>query len=461
MRSHFSSLKGAVIFCCLIVGTIAFSNAAVASTSFYKKSDWKQMEVIDKKVQAPQIPNAKFTITDFGAVADKDARPAILQAIATAVKAGGGQVIIPAGSWLSNGPIQLQSHIDLHLAEGATLLFGADAKDYLPAVLTRWEGTEIYGYSPLIYANGVTDVAITGKGTIDGNSRSEFHGWSAQAADDIARLRQMGFDGVPLAQRQFGEGHYLRPSLIQILHAERVLLEGYSATNSPFWVNHLVYSDHVRVKAVKVDSMFANNDGVDVDSCRWVVIEDNHFHTGDDSVVIKSGRDLDGRTIARPSENVVVKNNILDGEDGVGIGSEMSGGIKNVYLSDNTYLGGVSVFRLKANLDRGGKVEHIRIRNTKIGEAKFLFWFDLSYSAGYLGGNFPARYQDIVFENISADKVGSFFYGHAPEVEPLRDVLFKNIQVKSSEQFMDFANIKNVTFEQLLLNGQKISAKFE
>jgi polygalacturonase len=183
--------------------------------------------------------------------------------------------------------------------------------------------------------------------------------------------------------------------------------------------------------------------------------------TGDDSVVIKSGRDLDGRTIGRPSENVVVRNNILDGEDGIGLGSEMSGGIKNVFFTDNTYLKGTSVFRLKANLDRGGSVEHVRIRNTKIGEAKYLFWFDLSYVAGYLGGNFPSKYSDIVFENIEAEKVDSFFIGYAPAVQPLENVLFKNIRVKASKQFMDFKNLHNVTFSEVEINGQKLTAHFE
>ncbi|WP_323816415.1 glycoside hydrolase family 28 protein [Cellvibrio sp. NN19] len=436
---------------------------AQVNSKFYKQSDWKQMDVILKKVESPKIPDKSFVITDFGAKANStdDSRPAIMSAINAAVKAGGGRVVIPAGKWISNGPIHLQSFIDLHVSEGATLLFGAAAKDYLPAVFTRWEGTEIYGYSPLIYANKVTDVAITGTGTIDGNAQSEFHAWHKQQAGDIASLRKMGFDGVPLEKRQFGEGHFLRPPLIQIVNAERVLLQGYTATNSPFWVNHLVYVDHAQMRNVNVDSMLPNNDGIDVDSGRWVVIEDNHFRTGDDSIVIKSGRDLDGRKIGRPSENVVVRNNILDGEDGIGLGSEMSGGIKNVFFTDNTYIKGTSVFRLKANLDRGGSVEHVRIRNTKIGEAKYLFWFDLSYVAGYLGGNFPSKYHDIVFENIVAEKIDTFFISHAPEEQPLENVLFKNIQVKSAKQFMEFTSLKNVIFTDVTINDQKVAVQFD
>ncbi len=450
-------------FLIALCGVCLLAASASADTRFYKKSDWKQMDVILKKIESPRIPHKDFLITQYGAVGDgkSDARPAIMAAIQAATAAGGGRVVIPAGNWLSNGPIHLQSRINLHVAEGAWLLFGTKVEDYLPAVFTRWEGTEIYGYSPMVYANNVTDVAITGKGIIDGNAESEFHQWRTQQADDIATLRKMGFDGVALDKRQFAENHFLRPPLVQIINAERVLLEDYTSKNSPFWVNHLIYTDHAQVRGLKVDSLMSNNDGIDIDSCRWVLVENNHFHTGDDAIVIKSGRDYDGRKVGKPSENIVVRNNILDGEDGVGLGSEMSGGIKNVFFTDNTYLKGVSVFRLKANLDRGGSVEHVRIRNTKIGEAKYLFWFDMSYVAGYLGGNFPSHYHDIVFDNVVADKIDTFFISHAPEAQPLENVLFKNVTVKSSRQFMEFTHLKNVTFSDLTINGQKMSMHFQ
>jgi len=156
-----------------------------------------------------------------------------------------------------------------------------------------------------------------------------------QAADQLA-LRKMGAGGVPVEDRDFGAGHYLRPSLIQLFSAERVLLSGFTAENSPFWVNHLVYTNHATVRGIRVDSHYANNDGVDVDSSRYVLVEDSHFRTGDDSVVVKSGRDRDGRDIARPSEYVVVRNNDMGGEDGIALGSEMSGDVREVYFVDSS-----------------------------------------------------------------------------------------------------------------------------
>ncbi|WP_286875340.1 glycoside hydrolase family 28 protein, partial [Marinimicrobium sp. UBA4509] len=338
------------------------------------QADWNKASEIVQAVQPPNIPNRDYLITDFDAKRS-DARPAIMAAIEQASADGGGRVIIPEGKWESHGPIHLKSRINLHISEGATLLFSPEPEDYLPAVLTRWEGTEMYGYSPLIYAYQVQDVAVTGKGTLDGNEDSEFHPWYDKQRPDMDALRAMGAAGNPVEERQFAEGHFLRPSMLQIVDAQRVLLEDYTIKNSPFWINHLVYTDHAIVRGLKVDSMFPNNDGIDVDSSRYVIVENNFFRTGDDSVVIKSGRDYDGRQVGRPSEYVVVRNNDMGGEDGIALGSEMSGGIRHVYFTDNILRSGKAAVRFKANLDRGGVAEHIRVRNMTIESFDQLFWF--------------------------------------------------------------------------------------
>ncbi len=365
-----------------LVGSLTATTPAVAVAD--RKSgqvrggpDAAAIAKIVDRIEEPSIPDRDYEITDFGAVGDgtTDALPAIRAAIEKASADGGGRVVLPEGTWLSEGPVHLASNIDLHVSEGATLLFGTDTDDYLPVVRTRWEGTELNGYSPLIYAAEVHDVAITGSGTIDGNEDSQFHAWKEQEKPDQLRLRQMGFDGVPVEERVFGKGTFLRPSAIQFFHAERVLLEDYRVTNSPFWINHLVYTDQATVRGLDVDSHRANNDGIDVESSTDVLIEENRFRTGDDSVVVKSGRDLDGRTIARPSENVVIRRNDMGGEDGIALGSEMSGGIKGVYFTDNVLRDGASAIRFKGNLDRGGTVEKIRVSNMEIGSFDTFIWF--------------------------------------------------------------------------------------
>ena len=424
--------------------------------------DWARAEEVVRSIRLPEIPARDYPITDFGARAGEaaDARPAIQAAIKKASADGGGRIVIPPGKWLSRGPIHLASRINLHISEGATLLFAPEARHYLPVVLTRWEGTEVYGYSPLIYAFEVKDVAITGKGTIDGNTASEFLTWIPKAEPDFQRLRRMGADGTPVSKRVFGEGTHLRPSIIQFFRAERVLLEDYTVLNSPFWVNHLVYTDHATVRRIRVDSHHANNDGVDVDSGRYVLIEHCWFRTGDDSVVVKSGRDRDGREIGRPSENVVVRHNDMGGEDGIALGSEMSGGIRHVYFTDNVLRKGASAIRFKANLDRGGTVEHVRVRNFTVEAFDNLFWFQLDYP-GQLGGNFPSTYRDIIFENFTVERAGTVFNGDAPAAAPLRDVTLRNVHIKQAERTFILKNVEGLKLENVFIGGQRVDGRLD
>lgn len=446
--------------CLLIVSSVLLVFAP--RTLAQPVDDWARAQEIVRGIRLPEIPDRDYPITDFGARAGgtADARPAILAAIKKASAEGGGRVVIPPGKWLSRGPVHLASRINLHVSEGATLLFGPEARHYLPVVLTRWEGTEVHGYSPLIYAFEVSDVAVTGKGTIDGNAASEFLTWIPKAEPDFQRLRRMGADGTPVSKRVFGEGTHLRPSIIQFFRAERVLLEDYTVLNSPFWVNHLVYADHATVRRVRVDSHHANNDGVDVDSSRHVLVERCWFRTGDDSVVVKSGRDRDGREINRPSEHVVVRHNDMGGEDGIALGSEMSGGIRHVYFTDNVLRKGASAIRFKANLDRGGTVEHVRARNFTVEAFDNLIWFQLDYP-GQLGGNFPSTYRDIVFENFTVERAGTVFNGDAPAAAPLRDVTLRDVEIKQADRTFVLKNVEGLKLENVRIGGQRVDGRLD
>ncbi len=443
----------------LLVLTTLFPFPAVAGSDPVEK----EIAAIVDRISLPEIPDRTYDITRFGAVGDgrEDARPAIMAAIGEAAADGGGRVVLPRGTWLSEGPVHLRSKIELHLAEGAVLLFGPDPADYLPVVLTRWEGTEVMTYSPLIYARDVEDVAITGPGKIDGNAESAFHGWWEFQEDDMQALRTMGVDGTPREKRIFGEGTHLRPPALQVFGGRRILLEGYTIENSPFWVNHLVYCDEVTVRRLQVDSHRFNNDGVDLDSCRYALVEHNHFRTGDDSVVVKSGRDRDGREVGRPSEYIVVRHNDMGGEDGIALGSEMSGDIRHVYFTDNVLRKGISAIRFKANLDRGGVVEHILVRNMKVESfEKHLIWFQLNYP-GLLGGGHPSTYRDLVFENITAEKAGTFFEAHAPDGAPLLDVTLRNISIEEVDQPLVLEHVEGLRFENVRIGQQVINAELD
>lgn len=440
------------VVCILIVMLLPW--VSLAST----EDDWKLAETIVSSIQSPNIPSVTFSIDDNSRTR-KAAREIIQKTIDKASQSGGGVVVVPKGQWLVNGPLHLKSKINLHLEEGAELLFSGEPSDYLPVVKTRWEGTEVFTYSPLIYANNVEDVAITGKGIIDGNADSVFISWYEKQIDDMHALRRMGFDSVPVEQRVFGEGHFLRPPLIQFFHAKRVLLEGYTAKNSPFWVNHLVYTSHAVVRDVKVESYLYNNDGLDIESSEFVLAENNHFRTGDDGIVIKSGRDADGRNIGVPSTDIVVRHNDLGGEDGIGLGSEMSGGIKRVFFENNVLREGDSAYRFKSNLDRGGKVEMIRIRASRVASFKHLFWFQLNYPSK-LNGYFPATYTDIIIEDLAVEDVGTVLEIHAPDGVPVHNVTFKDISIKNADTSLILENAKDITFDNVTIGTQTWNGTF-
>ena len=450
MKKFFAVLVAALVLVSVLPATVVDTQA-----------DWNMASAIVQAIQRPDIPeDYSVNIKDMGAKGDGSTNdlPILQQAIDETSERGGGRVIVPAGTYYMAGPVVLKSCVDLHLEEGSTLLFSPNPEDY-PIVETRWEGTRLMNYSPFVYAYGQHDIAITGKGTIDGNAESEFHSWKSKEKADQVQLRLYGSEGVPVEDRVFGEGHYLRPGCVQINYCQRVLLEDYTVTNSPFWVNHLNCSDYVQVNGITVDSMFANNDGVDVESSTYVVVENCKFHTGDDSVVIKSGRDYDGRVVARPSKYVVVRNNDMGGEDGIALGSEMSGGIEWVFFENNLMRDGVSAVRFKANLDRGATVSHIRVRNMEIGNFQNFIFFELKYS-GELGGNFPSIYSDLVFEDLHIQSVsGNIFDAKAPAGYPLQNVTIQNVKIDEATNPNAFIieNVKDLVIDNFEINDQRMT----
>ncbi|MCW3840761.1 glycoside hydrolase family 28 protein [Micromonospora yasonensis] len=421
---------------------------------------WGQVPQIEKSITVPTFPDRDYTVTEFGAVGDgtTDARPAITAAIHAANSAGGGRVTLPAGTWFSKGPIHLMSNVDLHVSDGATLRFSQDATDYLPQVLTRWEGTDLYNYSPMIYAFRTTNVAVTGGGVIDGNTEpSDTEGFGTfrpKQGPAQSRLRMMGTTGVPVEERVFGNGDYLRPSMIQFYESENVLLEGFTAVDSPFWVNHFVYTRNATLRNVTVDSKSLNNDGVDVDSSTNVMIEGNTFITGDDSVVVKSGRDQDGWRVGRPSENIIIRGNDMRGHNGLTIGSEMSGGVRNVFMENNV-LGDVrSALYFKSNTDRGGAIEDIWARNITVGDADTVLDFDTNYK-NEGSGRYPSLYRNFNVENVTAERAGTGIRAVGIAAQPIRDVLVRNVTINEVEDPLIIENVDDINLKNVWMNGER------
>jgi polygalacturonase len=431
------------------------AGAAVAGAD-----DWRERDVILARIVAPSFPARDFPVTDYGAKGDgtTDCRAAIAGAVAACSAAGGGRVVVPAGNFFCDGPVHLRSGVNLHLAAGATLRFGAATERYLPAVLTRFEGTMLLGHSPRIYAHGAVDVAITGAGVIDGNGRATLELMRDRPRGGSGELRRMGAEGLPVDRRVFGEGRWMRPSMIQFLECTNVLIEGVTIRDSTFWIVHPVLCRNVTVRGLTIQSMNGNNDGVDPDSSADVLIEDCVFDTGDDAVAIKSGRDQDGWRVGRPSENIVIRRcTMRSRHSGLCIGSEMSGGVRNVFMEDCTLSSVSSAFYFKANLDRGGEVRHVRARRITAERVREGFVrFETGYH-GYRGGDFPPSFRDFVIEDISCAQADAYgLYIEGVPAAPVRDVTVRRATLGGAKAAYWLKHFEGLRLEQVKINGRDL-----
>lgn len=426
------------------------------------KSGVDSEAMILARIKAPQFAQRDFAITEFGAVADADCTAAVAKAVAACHAKGGGRVVVPAGVWVT-GAVHLKSNVNLHLAEGATLRFSPEPAKYLPVVLTRFEGIECMNYSPLIYAFEQENVAITGKGTLDGSANWEtWWAWNHKAKGQPTmqvparrKLDDQGTAGVPVAERVYGEGHYLRPNFIQPYRCKNVLIEGVTIINSPMWEIHPVLCTNVTVRGVTVRSLGTNNDGCDPESCRDVLIEDCLFETGDDCIAIKSGRNNDGRRVGVPSENIVIRRcTMKDGHGGVTMGSEISGGVRNVFVSDCTMDSPNldRAIRFKSNAVRGGVIENIHIRDVKIGQVeKAVLSIEFDYEEGANGPHKPVL-RDVRIENVTSQSSGAVaivtaFPGAVIEGIRLRDCAFRGVEAADILKHSGSLTLENVTIE--------------
>lgn len=419
----------------------------------------ERINQILQRIQLPELPENTFNIVDFGAVSDgkTNCKPAIDAAVKKASAEGGGKIVFPAGTWFCKGPIHFESKINLHLEEGCVVLFSDNAKDYLPLQLVRWEGVEIYNFSPYIYAINKTDIAITGKGKFDGNA-AEFRKWRAKQKPAQNKVRQMGHELVPTEKRIFGEDQFLRFSFFQPMNCKNILIEGITIENVPFWVMHPTYCKNITISNVTVNSPHINNDGIDFDSCEDALVKDCIFTCGDDAIVIKSGRDEDAWRVNKPSKNIVIQNcyapEVLHG---LAFGSEMSGGVENIFI-DNFYMKNVQQYAIqfKANKDRGGYIKNVFIDGVFIDKAKTAVYFTNDYHS-YSGGNSPSEFSFIDIENVWCNQTegkGIDIQG-LPE-KPIHHVTVKNVKIVNEIEASAAVNFKNGTFKNIVVNGSLV-----
>jgi polygalacturonase len=411
---------------------------------------WDAVPGILEQIKPPTFPERDFPVAEHGAVGDgaTDCKAAFDKAIAACSAAGGGRVVVPAGDWLVKGPIHLKSNVNLHLDSGATVRFSTDPADYMPVVLARYEGNEVMNFSPLLYAIDAENIAITGAGTFDGQaSHANWWRWKGTGNADQEKLRQMGEDNIPAAERVFGAGHELRVNFVQPHRCKNVLIEGVTFANSPMWVVTPVLCENVTVRGITVDSHGHNNDGCNPESCRNVLIENCTFDTGDDCIAIKSGRNADGRRINVPSENIIIRNcTMKDGHGGVVLGSEMSGGIRNVFVEDckmdSPNLD--RAIRLKSNTMRGGYLENLFVRNIQVGQvADAVVRINLNYDKDRGTQNPTVR--NIFIEGVTSEKSKFPLYFAGLDDSKIQNVVLENCTFKNAAKPSVIENVEEVT----------------
>lgn len=421
---------------------------------------WKNAEKIVKSIVVPKFPDRNYNIIDFGAEGNgtADCLPALKKAIDKCNVEGGGNVVIPSGIYLMKGPIHLKSHVNLHLEEGSTIKFSSDPQDYLPVVFTRWEGTECFNYSPFIYAFGVTDIAITGKGTIDGNAKDSFAKWKPEQNKDQLLLRKMGNDSIPLNERVFGKGHWLRPVMIQPYACKNILIDGVKIIDSPFWEINPVLCYNVTVRNVKITSHNLNNDGCDPEGSVNVLIENCEFNTGDDAIAIKAGRDQDGWRVGQATENVVIRNCVFNSKaNGLCIGSEMSGGVRNIYMENIKVGVANSAIYFKSNLDRGGFIENIRVRNVTVQRAIQKFIAFVTNYHGYRGNHYPPVFNNFTIENVTCKEADDYaIFAEGVKDSKLENIVLKNVTVEKAKIPSHIKFTENFKAINVIINGKKL-----
>lgn len=403
-------------------------------------------------------PAKTINITDFGAKGNgvKDCKPAFDKAMRAAAKAGGLHIKVPAGTYYVKGPIHFVCNVCLELDENATLKFAPEPELYLPMVKTSWEGTFIQNYSPFIYGYKLHDVSITGRGVIDGNAQTTFATWRARQHADRDLSRSMNHHETPVSERNFGRGHYLRPQLIQFFDCKNITLEGVFITNSPFWCVHLLRSENIVCRNLRYDAKLVNNDGIDPEYSRNILIEGVEFNNGDDNIAIKCGRDNDGWTTAAPSENIVIRNCRFKGLHAIVLGSEMSAGVRNVLVENCTAAGYCKrgIF-IKTNPDRGGYVRNLYVKNCSFCEVEDLFYVTSMYAGEGMDNNHYSDISNLYVDGLSCDTVRqAALVLQGTKVKPVRNVNFRNVNVKQVPNAVSFDRAEGITVEDCHLGGR-------
>lgn len=415
------------------------------------------------QLQRPSFPEYSLSITKKGAKAGKFVRKQIQAAIDEVAERGGGTVIIPKGDWYT-GRIELKSNVCLHVDADARVHFSGEVKDYMPVVFTRSAGIEAMSCGAMIYANGQRNIGITGTGKLIGPGR-DCELWRKNPGYGSFDSR-VNYD-LPPTERIY-DGHdstcvYL-PTFIGPINCQNVLIEGVELSECVFWNIVPTYCDSVIIRGTKVHSVgLPMGDGMDIESCRNVLIEYNFLETGDDNFTIKAGRGIDGLRVNRPCENLVIRRNrTAIGHGGVTCGSETAGMIRDVYVCDNVFSGTDVGLRFKTRRPRGGGGENLYYERNRITARKEAINFDMLGSAVYVGGQadrvpmevdrFTPAYRNVEIRDLIVEGAAIFFKCSGIPESPARNVLIERVEAKS-KQVMKLHDLNVCTLRNAKLTG--------
>lgn len=462
------------VFLSLLASVLTFG-AGYAYEDVYKKLPFSM-----PKVTAPVFPDRSVCVSDFGAIGDGSSlcTSAFEKAVEALSKQGGGKLIVPQGVWFT-GPIVLKSNINLHLEKGAIILFTPDVNQY-PIIKTSFEGLDTRRCQSPISGKGLTNVAITGEGVIDGNgeywrplkrSKVTDSQWKTITsrggvfrdknywAPYESTLKGEAVSDMNVPKNVTSEAEwksiqpFLRPVMISFVSCKNVWLQGVIFQNSPAWNLHPLMCENVLIEGVQVrnPSYAQNGDGIDLESCKNTLIVNSTFDVGDDGICIKSGKDADGRRRGIPTENVVIDGcTVFKGHGGFVVGSEMSGGVKNISVSNCQFLGTDVGLRFKSKRGRGGVVENIFIRNISMFDiVTDAITFDLYYGGKSAvedleeGKNVDIKKMPVdettpMFRNIDIEDVvcrgarRALYFNGLPEM-PIKNINLKNIHISARQ----------------------------
>ena len=433
---------------------ILFTCIAFAQESYFPSQ--KKASVLNS-IQQPNFPAYIVNVKKLGAKGDATTndKKYFDKAMSLCKKNNGGTILVPAGEYLLNGPIHFVSNVKLHIEKNAIIRFSDNPDHYLPLVPTSWEGTFIFNYSPLIYAYNCQNIAITGEGTLDGEGSKTWHSFKEKEGSGKAKTREMNHNNTPISDRIFGNGHYLRPQMIQFYNCKNILVEGIKIEDSPFWCLHLLKSENCTIKNLRYHALNKNNDGIDPEYSKNILIENITFDNGDDNIAIKAGRDTEGRANKNtPSENIIIRNCNFKGLHGVVLGSEMSAGIQNVFIENCKTIGYLKRgIYFKTNADRGGYIKNIYTQNIQLDEVEDAIYITANYMGE--GNGHQTEISNAYFRNLLCNKAtntGIVIQGFPDK--KVHDLYFDSIEIKTAKNAISTTDTENIMMNNLII-GEK------